>query len=65
MALVNSRAHFEHVQVIRCDIKRESERNLEMFKMSQFQEKSLVNPLRLIVQTPPYFFRTEVCIFKI
>jgi hypothetical protein len=24
MALVNSRAHSEHVQVIRCDIKRES-----------------------------------------
>jgi hypothetical protein len=24
MALVKSRAHFEHVQVIRCDIKRES-----------------------------------------
>jgi hypothetical protein len=40
MALVNSRAHSEHVQVIRCDIKPESERNLEMFKMSQFQEHS-------------------------
>jgi hypothetical protein len=33
----NKFKRFEHVQVIRCDIKR---RNLEMFKMSQFQEKS-------------------------
>jgi hypothetical protein len=66
MALANSGAHSEHVQVIRCDIKWES---VEKFRDVQNEpvsgKKWRVIPLGLIVQTPPYFLKTEDCIFNI
>jgi hypothetical protein len=66
MALVNSRAHSEHIQVIRCDIKQES---VEKLRDAQNEpssgKKRRVIPSGLIVQTPPYFLETEKYIFNI
>jgi hypothetical protein len=60
MALVNSKTHSEHVQVIRCDIKLES---VEKFRDVQNEpipaKKAEGIPSGLIVQTPPYFLETE------
>jgi hypothetical protein len=50
MAPVNLRARYEHVQVIRCDIKWES---VEKFRDVQNELISGNIPLGLIVQTPP------------
>jgi hypothetical protein len=58
MALVNSEAHSEHVQLSRCDIKWKS-----VEKLGDVQNEGI--PLGLIVQIPPYFLETEDCIFNL
>jgi hypothetical protein len=57
MALINLRAHSEHIQVIRCDIKLESVEKFRDVQNEPVSGKTLrVSLSGLIVQTPPCFF---------
>jgi hypothetical protein len=57
MVVFDAGVHSEHEQVIRCNIKQDRPRDLEMLKMRQFQKNPKDIPLGLIVQTPPYFLK--------
>jgi hypothetical protein len=65
MIVVEASAHSEHVQVIRCDIRRESVEKFRDVQNEPISGKKQGIPLGLIVQTPPYFLETEDCIFNI
>jgi hypothetical protein len=56
---VDTRVHFEHVQVIRCDIAPKSVKKCRDVKNEPISGKKLSMPLDQIFKTPLYFLKRE------
>jgi hypothetical protein len=60
IVLVDTRAHSDYVQVIRCDIEMESVERSEMLKMGPFQEKAREIPYATFSNTANIFLRMKM-----
>jgi hypothetical protein len=66
MVLVNVGVHFKHVQIIRFNIGPESAKKCGDVENEPISEKkSSGYALRPTFQTPPYFIKSEYCIYKV
>jgi hypothetical protein len=68
MTPVDAKTHFEHFQVIRCDIEPQSVQKCQDVQnepiRANFRKKARGIPRGPFFKTPLYFFETEDSIFK-
>jgi hypothetical protein len=62
--LVDTRVHFEHIQVNRCDIELESVEKCRDVENEPVSEESMGIPLGPIFKTPSYFLENKESIFE-